>query len=205
MKKVISYPFLVGLCGFLFSCESEPKSKEAKIVEDAAKEVKVVEDVSSSFGSRYDHDIVNDLYKQLLKEDKELTELEVTTNELLEKENDVEDVFKHYNSRSTDYYLSAQNHINSISDSLLKQKYTDLILKSQTNYKFKIRDLEKIINSNDLKVLQIEDLRHILKLTTTLAFLEKYQDKAKPDKKPFNDVNKELNAKAAEIQKKIVR
>ncbi|MBA4853003.1 hypothetical protein [Emticicia sp. BO119] len=206
MKKVISYICLAGLCTFLLSCENKSKSKEDKVVEDAVKEIKVVEDASSSsFGSRYNYDVVNELYKELLKEDKALTDLEAGTNELLEKKKDTDESFNRYDSKSQNYYHSAQSHLNSLRDSVLKQKYSSLILKSQEKYSYKVADLLKIIASSNLKTLQIEDLRKILKLTTTLAYIEKYQDKAKPDKEPFNDINKELRNKEAEIQKKIIK
>src|SRR6218665_211950 len=111
MKKVITYACLAVLGIFFFSCENKSKSKEDKVVENI-KEIEIVEDASSSsfdIRSSYNRDIINDLYKEVLKENKALAELERTTDELLEKESDAEGIFKHYNSRNESYYRSAQN------------------------------------------------------------------------------------------------
>ncbi len=195
MKTFISYLLLAFICSFLLSCESETKPAEVKIVEKA-------DSGSSSLRSR-SPDSVDDLYKELLKEDKKLAELEKSTDALLEKKIDIEKPFQDYNNRNEDFYSSAKGHLNSIRDSVLKQKYSDFIEKSLKNYTLKSDDLRKIIETNKGTVLRLEDLRIALKLIETLTFMEKYQEKAIPDKKPLEDINKELGDKEAKIQQKI--
>lgn len=194
MKTFISYLLLAAICSFLLNCKSETKPAEVKIVEKAD---------SNDFIESRSSDSVDGLYKELLKENKALADLEKSTNALLEKKTDVEKPFQDYNSRNEDYYTSAKRHLNSIRDSVLKQKYIDFIEKSLKNYTLKSGDLRKIIEANKATVLRLEDLRIALKLTETLAFMEKYQDKAIPDKKPLEDINNELGDKAAKIQQKI--
>lgn len=199
MQKLSYYICLAVLYSFSGcqnSSETNNPANEIAIVEEAANSV--------SFGSR-SHDSVEDLYDEILKRDKNLVDLESTTDKLLDENRDTEKIFEKYNFKSENYYLAAQKHVDAIKDSLVRQKYENLILKSSMTYKHKIKDLTDIIDSNQLKVLSINDLRIILKLTTTLAAIEQYQDKAKPDKKIFDSLNKKLSIKEAEIQQKILK
>jgi hypothetical protein len=200
MKKVISYLCLVGLCTFLFSCESESKPQEVDVIEKAIE----ASDNYDSYSRSY-HTMINKIYEEILKTDTALSNLEESTNRLLLDKNELEKPFKLYDERNTTYYKDANELLNDFTDSLLKQKYRALIQNSQANYSNKTQELRNIINSNDLKTQKITELRAILKLTKTLPFIEKYQDKAKPDKDTLIGIDKELNNKIDEIQKFIPR
>jgi hypothetical protein len=188
------------LCYFLVSCESEPKSKEAEIVEKAIVDAEPYERYGSS------PDILNNIYEEILKTDTTLSRLDGSVYFLLrDKQVALEKPFKLYDQKNNLYYENAYDLLSSFSDSLLKQKYATMIQKSLENYHEKTKDLRDIINNHDLKAKKIEELRSILRLTKTLVYIERYQDKSKPNKDTLLTIDKELDNKIKELQKFIPR
>lgn len=200
MKKLISFAWFAILCPFLLSCENESKSQEVEVVEKAIE----IAEPYESYGSN--PDILNTIYEEILKTYTALARLDGSIYFLLrEKQVTLEKPFKLYNEKNNLYYENADALLNNFSDSLLKQKYAAMIQKSLENYHNKTKDLKDIIDSHDLKAKKIEELSSILKLTKTLVYIEKYQDKAKPNKDALLTIDNELDNKIKEISKFIPR
>lgn len=201
MKKVISYACLAVLSSFLSGCENKSKPQEAQIIE------KAIVDFDKSYDSYSSSpNILYKIYEEILKTDTTLSKLEESTDKLLfQKKYNLERPFKSYDMKNNAYYEDANDLLNSFSDSLLKQKYAAIIQKSLENYRSKSKNLRNIVDNHDLKVKKIKELKAILKLTKTLVYIEKYQNKAKPDKDTLFILDKELDDKIKEMQKFIQR
>lgn len=137
------------------------------------------------------NDLVENLYQELVDKSPELTTLENELNEV--KARDTTDVFYNYDQKSDDYYDSAESHINSIRDSVLKHKMIDLITKSNDKYASQKADLENLIKTINLKRSEITDYHNTLKIILTIPLIEKYQKQHLPNKSPFEKLIEKEN------------
>lgn len=190
----------VALCILLAGCENKSKPQEDKIIDEA---IEIAESNYDSYSSGYD--MVEKIYAEILKTDTALAQLEDSTNALLNKYYKLEKPFKSFDKKNNAYYTDAIGHLNNVNDSLLRQKYRALIKKSQTNYLAQTQEINSIINDNEIKKIKIQDLRTILKLTKTLPYIEKYQQKNKFNKDTLLGFDKELDRKFNEIQQFLPR
>lgn len=148
--------------------------------------------LSASSSSKFSYgkgryNLVDKYYQEIVNESPELKILETELRNLGNKQEKLEDDFKDYNNKSKEYYKDATDVMNEISDSALKRKMLSLITKSAENYNSKTLALSnnlKTITKNDVV---LSDYHRVLKLVKTLAFIEKYQNEAKPQVKLYED------------------
>lgn len=155
-------------------------------------------DYKNSSSKRMPSDLVEDLYRELEKETPSLLQLAARIEDLKEERKDSLEVFSDFESKNAQYYKSADQHISSIRDSILKQRIRILIAKSMDRYDNKIaphRQLIKVLNNNNLK---LDDLFTVLKLTRTLGMMEEYQAAHFPSLLLVEPVNKKYEKLIAE-------
>jgi DNA gyrase/topoisomerase IV subunit B len=138
----------------------------------------------------YSDDIVEELYKELLDKNKPLSELEESISNLKDNSRDSAEDFNTFDSRNTSYYNSTATHIGSIKDSVLKNKIKQLIDNSLAGYKNKIAPHNTLLSTINDKNIRLNDLHTVLKLTQTLAVIEKYQSSQLPSLKGLEAINK---------------
>lgn len=120
-------------------------------------------------------DLVEELYKELVDKSQSLKKLEDSIEAIRPQINEAESAFSKYDSKSKDYYNSANSQANGISDSVLKQKIQGIISVSNTKYSSRtseLNSLEKIISRQDAT---LSDYHIVLKIVLTLPIIEKYQ------------------------------
>jgi len=148
--------------------------------------------LSSSSSTKFSYgkgryNLVDKYFQEIVNESPELKILESELRNLENKQEKLEDDFKNYHSKSKEYYKDATDVMNEISDSALKRKMLSIITKSTENYNSKslvINNNLKTITKNDVV---LSDYHRVLKLVKTLAFMEKYQNEAKPQVKLYED------------------
>jgi hypothetical protein len=185
------YPVITCLIIALSSCngnhnraaESTPTSTPVAF-QDEQKDYSLVKKRS------YTDDIVDELYKELLDKNKPLSDLEDGIEKLKDNSRDSAAGFNTFDTRNNSYYNSTAAHLGSIKDSVLKEKIKQLIDNSLSKYKSKIATHNNLLSTINNKNLTLDDLHVVLKLTKTLAMMEKYQSGEMPSAKPLEDINK---------------
>jgi len=175
----------------IISCEQKENEKK---IPDALNDDKI--SVSGSFRS-YDENIVEKLYSEILKNDKELQNLDNEIQNSFDKSHNIRKELYSYDDKSKNYYSTAINGTKSINDSILKKKLVELVRDSETKYNInvsKIKKLTGIIESNNAS---ITDNYTFFKTSLTIPIIEKYQKENNPSSQPLqNFINEQIKTKA---------
>jgi len=190
MKKQILISIFVLLT--FVSCDNSriKEIKEQKPETPAA----LQEDRSSGIISKrgYD-DILESLYKELANKTPELNELETKMKSLSGSKNDSTELYDRYNRKNKSYYNSANSHLTQINDSVLRKRLRSMISASLKHYNSKIYRHSEILKSIDKKTMTLDDLHEVLMITTTLPFIENYQNDNLPATKSIDGYSKQLD------------
>jgi hypothetical protein len=156
------------------------------------KEPKALQEKSIDLGSlRSGNNLVDDLYQELVNKSPELKVLENELDELNTR--DTTDIFYDYDQKSDAYYGSANNYINTINDSVMKQKILNLLHKNQEKYVSRKAELENLIKTIHKKRMEIKNYHNTLKIVLTLPLIEEYQKQHLPSKSPFEKMIEKEN------------
>ena len=188
MTKSLLPVFILLLITWLISCNNgrtnqNKKSEETpKALQDKTLNIKEY--------SRYDYDLVEELYAGLVDESPELKKLENDLDAFESKLADGTKNFNKFDSKSTNYYQSADLKASTITDSLLKKKILTLIATSKNKYANKTAELHSLQGQLRKNNGTIKDHHAAIKIILTLSIIEKYQDGNLPDKKEFMELIK---------------
>jgi bacterioferritin (cytochrome b1) len=169
--------FLIPIVLIIFSC-SEPASNSAA---PDALQPKSVDFLYKRVGD----DLVEVLYAELAKNTPALRDLEEKINAIGESRSDSLKSFLDYDSKNESYYKSAAYLTEKVKDSVLKEKISLLINRSEVAYKGSTSAQKGLINQIDSKKMTINDLHILLKISKTLPIIEKYQLQSKPSNRPI--------------------
>lgn len=157
---------------------------------------KALEEKGSSFefiSKRGYDDLLESLYKELANKNPELKELERQIDKLADNKGDSSELFYKYDEKNQSYYHSANNHIEQISDTVLKERMKILIENSLTKYNSSVLNNNDILRSINNKYSSLNDLHLILKITRTLPLIEKYQKDNLPSTKSLEGYSNQLD------------
>lgn len=144
--------------------------------------------------------LTEELYEELVANNVELKNLETAINAFNPQE--VKDKFYTFDKKSTNYYYSAKNLANGITDSITKNKIKDLIKKSSEKYAGKTAELHQLLKSINQKENAIQDYHNILKIVLTLELIKKFQTENLPNKSDFENVINKQNKLIEETKKR---
>ncbi len=187
-KLIITVTFILTA---LASCNSSRKQENPE-----QETPKALEDKSASYevvSKRGYDDLVESLYKELADKTPELKKLEDKIGDLHKSKNDSTELFDKYNQKNQSYYNAANNHLERITDSLLRDKMKVLIADSLSKYNSLISRHTDLLKSIDAKNLTLNDLHIILKITRTIPLIEKYHKDKLPSAKPLEGFSKQLD------------
>lgn len=193
MKK-----FIIILASLsLIACKenSAVKKKETSILDKG----NVVDEVGSSkridpFNKNYrsNDGMVEDIYKQLILNDKELIKLDTKIKDLRENSNEVIAEYNSVLSKSDNYYKDAFEKTKNFSDSLARAAMDSLTMKSFTNYEAKTKNVRSLITISENNLKRIDEIYATFKIKRTMAEIEKYQNNHAFDLKNLNNlINKQ--------------
>lgn len=191
MKKIL---FASALALSILSCkENTPRNGAA--VENAVDNAE--SSVSGSLKSYRKEDMVDQIYYELIKNDKNLKALDDKIIETNQESSKVLNIYGETLRKSESFYLDAHNQAASIKDSLLKQQLDKEIKMSSDQYDLKISKVKELIAKVNSNNDNISNLYTAFKIRKTLPEIEKYQ-KAHPLKtdsleKFINKQNQLLN------------
>ncbi|MDY3318287.1 hypothetical protein PG637_02550 [Riemerella anatipestifer] len=136
-------------------------------------------------------DLTEELYQELVDKTPQLKQFEDDLAAFGPKPNNLNEKFNQYDSKSNNYYSSANYKATAISDSLLRMKIIALITTSSKKYASKNTELNSLIKQISKNGSTLNDQHTVLKIVLTLPLIEKYQDDNKLNKKEFQDAIKE--------------
>jgi len=190
MKKVTLLSTIILL--IVASCDKpriQEKQEQKKETPNALQEESSYEMVSK----KRSDDLMESLYKELADKTPELKELETKIEDLSAGKSDSTELFDRYNGKNQSYYSSAESQINQINDTILRKKMKSLIASSLKRYNSKIVRHSELLKSIDKKTMSLNDLHNILIITTTLPFIEKYQNDNLPATKSLTGYSKQID------------
>lgn len=144
-------------------------------------------------------DMIENLYAELVDKTPELKDIETEIENIQKGKPDSVNPYRDFNNKNAEYFSSANNNAEKISDSLLKIKIKTFILNSQSAYNLKISKHEALLAAIDTKVLSLSDLHTFLKIAKTIPVIEKYQDENMPRTKPLEGLLKQLDRTTKKI------
>ncbi|WP_294309093.1 hypothetical protein [Chryseobacterium endophyticum] len=171
MKKTLLTTTLLIL---LFSCnENRPENKP--LIENA------VDNTDSSLkgsfeSSRYDDNMIDKIYSELIKNDKKLSALDEKILKIHEEESKVIREYENIFIKSEAYYRDAKNQSNSITDSLLKHQIKNQLKLSADKYDIKVKNMKALISRISKNTETINNVYIVFKIRKTLPEIEKYQN-----------------------------
>ncbi len=192
--KLFYFGFLI-ISIVCFSCDNKqfvPESNQ----QETPKALQT--DKESSGGSyiskkRYDNDLVEELYNELLEKNAALSSLENGIEKLKDDKKDSAALFNTFDSKNNSYYSAANMHIGVIKDSAIKQRIKQLFENSLSKYNTKIAAHNNLIAAVNAKDATLNDLHIVLKLSQTLSMIEQYQTNDLPPTKPFENTSREYD------------
>jgi len=169
MKKIL---FASALALSILSCK-ENKSRNAPAVENAVDNAE--SSVSGSFESYRNENMVDKIYSELIKNNKNLKALDDKIVKLYEENRKVQAMYAETLHKSESFYMDALNKASSIKDSLLKQQLEKEIKISSDQYDLRISKVKELIARIDKNGDDITSLYTAFKIRKTLPEIEKYQ------------------------------
>jgi hypothetical protein len=186
------YPAFFIISILFFSCDNKQFVPESQ-PQETPKALQT--DNESSGGSyiskkRYDNDLVEELYNELLEKNAALSSLEQGIEKLKDDKKDSAVLFNTFDSKNNSYYSSANMHIGAIKDSGVKERIRQIIDNSLSKYKTKIAAHNNLIAAINSKDITLDDLHIVLKLSQTLRMIEQYQTSDLPSTRPLENTIK---------------
>ena len=199
MRKIIPLLLLVTL----FSCNQKIETAEAQPdVPRALQENK--EKSIISYAKRSADDLVDELYNEKLEESSALSAFEKRFRDLSEDKIDSLEVFHEFDSKNQQYYTSANNHLNRIQDSFLKQELKTVFENNSNAYKRSISQLKALEDHLEKQFVSTTDRRLALKLFITLNMMDDFKKTNQPSLSTlenvlngFKTLNKQLDSAIA--------
>jgi predicted ATPase with chaperone activity len=144
-----------------------------------------------SISKRASNNLVEELYNEILKNDKDLQLLIKSIEDNYKSQNKSKELFNAFFDKNTQYYSNANSMIMNINDTLLKNKVERLIFNSENNYKALSKESYNLLSTIDKNNISLNEYQQILKITTTISMIEKYQKDQLPSYKSLNTIIKE--------------
>ncbi len=185
MKLLLSFSILL-----LISCSQNKPAPQQRNNVPKALEAKSAD--FSVVSKRYDNDIVQSLYDELLKEDKDLSKFEDGIEKTNSDKPDSLEYFHSFVDKNSSYYSSADRYLSSIKDSVLKNRIKQILAESNTRFESGLTQHKNLIQQIETKENQLADLHFAVKIIKTLPVMEKYQRENRPSLNPIQTINNEF-------------
>jgi hypothetical protein len=200
MKPFILCTILISGSTLLLSCGEKKQDTVVPLTHDTPEALQDNKLEIKSYG-RSSKDLVEELYAELMEQDASLKKLEEDLNTHRQRPGELNDAFNHYHSKSTDYYVSANQKTEVIHDSVLKQKINAFIKRSNQQYSKKTVKANELLSQISENNLSIQDQHLALKIVLTMPLIEKFQSGNAIPENQFKDLIKEQNELLKEMDK----
>ena len=139
-------------------------------------------------------DIVEQLYKEAMKKNNKLKELNEQIQNFPKKQQDSLDTYTDYTQINTHYYTTVMQRIGQIKDSLVRKDLQKLILGHQNAFEKNMRNHKQLIAEINHKSSQLNEELLIMKILVSEKMMRNYQNDEIPDIRAIKNLNKEYDA-----------
>lgn len=190
MKTWITLSLMIGSLTFT-SCSNNPKPILQQPETPKALQDKNESSYELISKKRYDADLVDALYDDLVSKDPQLKDLETRIGNFGDRKKESLVEYQHFDGKNKNYYSSASQHVTSIQDSALRQRINQIIENSESKFNNKVSGLKDLVNRLGKNEVSITDAHIFLKILLTGPVIEKYQNENMPTSKPIVSVIQE--------------
>ncbi|MCF3112076.1 hypothetical protein LL912_25030 [Niabella sp. CC-SYL272] len=196
--RALIFLFFIG-CFTLIACnhhrvQQQPVVNIPKALEDHSASHKLV-------SKRGPDELVESLYSELAEHDAGLKQLEAALDALDQSKEEAAGSFQQFDAKSQSYYKAADQHMNTISDSLLKDKIRKLVEEHLAKYKAITEKHQELLKAIDVKTTKLADLHTVLKVVKTLPVIETYQKDNRPGTASLESYSKKQDGAIEDINK----
>ncbi len=181
VKNVTPYKLLLALI-IVFtsvSCRNNQKKVQPKALED--------KNTSYSIASTRSYtDLVEDLYKELATNNPELKSIEAKIKMFSEVQIDSIASYSHFVEKNNSYYNTANQHIETIKDSLIRDEIKSIVTHHLAQYNSRVAIHNELLKRIETNQNKISDLYKALKIIKTLPLIDQYQKDNLPGTSPFD-------------------
>ncbi|RLJ32686.1 hypothetical protein CLU97_2148 [Chryseobacterium sp. 7] len=175
MKKIL---LASALALSILSCR-ENNPRQAPTVENAVDNAE--SSVSNSIKKNTDYssrsgNLVNEIYQELIKNDKALQELDIRIENIHKETDTVLSEYDDILGKSETYYNDATALSNSITDSISKKQIEKEIKESSEKYDVKTQNIRDLISKIKSNKAALYNEYIVFKIRKTLPEIEKYQN-----------------------------
>ncbi len=147
----------------------------------------------SIISKRAPDDPVNTIYTNLVDKSADLKNLDERISGLQDERMDSTEMLTEYIHPNEQYYTSAERHIQSISDTVLRTAILRIMNESKDRFDASMKSTKNLLNSIDSTIKQIDNQRELLKVLMTIPVIQEYQRLNTPSSKSSKDLEAELN------------
>ncbi|MBC7486628.1 MAG: hypothetical protein H7282_07735 [Cytophagaceae bacterium] len=169
---------LVVISLFLAACSSEI-SKEKDVP---------LSSTDASLQETRTENVLDLLYLELKEQRPELIALDKQIKEVDQAKEKALGDYKKYNSKNEQYYLTANQYLNNIKDSLLRNSVELLLNKSQYAYDQENAAMALAAAQLENRSVSLHDHQEALKIILTMNLMEKYQKKQLSDDTEYQKI-----------------
>jgi formyltetrahydrofolate synthetase len=137
-------------------------------------------------------DLVEELYRQAVKQTDNLESIEDGIDKFYKKKNEAVEKYNSFIAYNNRYYEDAKSNAAAITEAATKQKAMDIIQKSEENYQKKMADWKTSIAALNANEKELNDLHALLEIMITAPLIEKYQTTGFPDNSKLKEANSDL-------------
>lgn len=171
--SLIALFFALASCNHISSKDADQQKSIPKPLQDNIGD-------GSIKSSRGDN-LLQDIYSDQVKKQPELQNLENLMEHFNDGLPDSVKSFQIYDNKSTSYYRSANDALNNMKDTVLRDHLRALINESRHKYLDTIKRFSVLMAHIDSNKIKIEDYHTLLKIAISLPIIENYQNKSLPD------------------------
>ncbi|MBN1252088.1 MAG: hypothetical protein JXR51_11340 [Bacteroidales bacterium] len=196
MRKLLTI-FFLGV--ILFSCN---ENKE-KVIENNNQDVFDEKLINTSYKSRYNKNAVDKLFDSYLETNKDLKAELNNYYDLNKKIRDDKKPFKEFILNNDNYYQSAIDMANTISDSILSKQIIKTLNISKKKYLNKSKEINDLDSFITYKIKLNNNLISALKIVHSLQIIEKYQQNSDINLNILVEDDNKLNSFKESFDKKV--
>jgi hypothetical protein len=196
--RVARLLLILGLVCILSSCSHS--RKEAKKQEDLPKPLQDDYNSIRLVSKRSSGDYLQSIYYDLVEKTPELKKLEASIEQFNESIGDSTKTFENFDEKNKGYYTSANMHLRSINDSVLRESIKTLVENSMKNYDSSISQHKELLASLQQKNITLDDLHEVLKITRSLPVIHQFQQRNIPSTKPLAGINQQTEKVINELR-----
>jgi len=183
-KKMKLYSIIIlSVTLSVFSCDESGKSvnqQNQNQTPEVFNESELEQEISS-VSKRYWDDIVSKLYDEALENNAKLHKLDDDINEMHHITNDSLKLYRKYASTNSNYWSTANNYIEQLSDSLLRISSKEFFKQFEIAYSHKILKHKAVLDTINKRSVLLNDKLIIMKLLISASMMENYQSNELPD------------------------